>query len=114
MPKMARKLPYNLHGWAFYKIVKFVLSKKVYQELTTMFVTKVLSDPKVNPQMNKDLNPWGTRPTFPQRETMHVFDVKFSIHLPKEPGGIQVRPLLRSLMSLNDTHFFLATNCVIL
>ena len=54
---MAKKLPYNLHGWAFYKIVKFVLSKKVYQELTTMFVTKVLSDPKVNPQMNKDLNP---------------------------------------------------------
>ena len=22
-PKMAKKLPYNLHGWAFYKIEKF-------------------------------------------------------------------------------------------
>ena len=31
MPKMAKMLPYNLHGWAFYKIVKFVLTKKGYQ-----------------------------------------------------------------------------------
>ena len=31
MPKMAKKLPNNLHGWAFYKISKFVLTKKVYQ-----------------------------------------------------------------------------------
>ena len=31
MPKMAKKLPYNLHERAFYKIVKFVLTKKGYQ-----------------------------------------------------------------------------------
>ena len=31
MPKMAKMLPYNLHGWAFYKIAKFVLTKKGYQ-----------------------------------------------------------------------------------
>ena len=31
MPKMTKMLPSNLHGWAFYKIVKFVLTKKVYQ-----------------------------------------------------------------------------------
>ena len=30
-PKIAKKLPNNLHGWAFYKIMKFVLAKKVYQ-----------------------------------------------------------------------------------
>ena len=30
-PKMAKKLPYNLHGWAFYKIAKLVLTKKSYQ-----------------------------------------------------------------------------------
>ena len=30
-PKMAKKLPNNLHGWVFYKIVKFALTKKVYQ-----------------------------------------------------------------------------------
>ena len=30
-PKMAEKLPSNLHGWAFYNIVTFVLGKKVYQ-----------------------------------------------------------------------------------
>ena len=29
--KMTKKVPNNLHGWAFYKIVKFVLRKKVYQ-----------------------------------------------------------------------------------
>ena len=31
MSKMAKKLPYNLHGWAFYKIAKFVLTKKDHQ-----------------------------------------------------------------------------------
>ena len=31
MPKMTKKLPYNLHGWAFYKIAKFVLTKKDHQ-----------------------------------------------------------------------------------
>ena len=31
MPKIAQKLPYNLHGWTFYKIANFVLSKKGYQ-----------------------------------------------------------------------------------
>ena len=30
-PKMAKKLPHNSHGWAFYKIVKFALTKKIYQ-----------------------------------------------------------------------------------
>ena len=30
---MAKKLPYNLHGWAFYKIAKFVLTKKVTNNL---------------------------------------------------------------------------------
>ena len=54
---MAKKLPYNLHGWALHKIVKFVLTKKGYQKLTTIFVTKVWSDLKVNSQTDKDLNP---------------------------------------------------------
>ena len=31
MLKMAKKLPNNLHGWAFYKISKFIWTKKVYQ-----------------------------------------------------------------------------------
>ena len=31
MLKMAKKLPNNLKVWAFYKIAKFVLTKKVYQ-----------------------------------------------------------------------------------
>ena len=29
--KIAKKLPNNLNGWAFYKIVKFALTKKVQQ-----------------------------------------------------------------------------------
>ena len=53
MPKMAKKLP--LHGWAFYKITKFVLTKKGYQELIAISVTNVWSDPKVNPHIDKDL-----------------------------------------------------------
>ena len=57
MSKMAKKLPYNLHGWAFYKIAKFVLTKKDHQKLTAISVTKVWSDSKVNPQIDKDLNP---------------------------------------------------------
>ena len=56
-PKMAKKLPNNLHGWAFYKIANFVLTKQSYQKLTTISITKVWSGPKVNPQFDKDLNP---------------------------------------------------------
>ena len=57
MLKTAKKLPYNLHGWALYKFAKFVLTKKSYQKLTTFSITKAWSDPKVNPQMDNDLNP---------------------------------------------------------
>ena len=64
MLKMAKKLPNNLHGWAFYKISKFILTKKVYQQVTTTSVTKACSDPKVNPQIEKDLNPYATKPIF--------------------------------------------------
>ena len=31
MPKMAKKVTLQLHGWAFYKISKLVLTKKCYQ-----------------------------------------------------------------------------------
>ena len=31
MPKVEKKEPNNLHGSAFYKIAKFVLTKKGYQ-----------------------------------------------------------------------------------
>ena len=30
-PKLAKKLLNKLQGWAFYKIAKFALTKKVYQ-----------------------------------------------------------------------------------
>ena len=30
MLEMAKKLPNNSHGWAFYKMSKFILTKKVY------------------------------------------------------------------------------------
>ena len=30
MLKMVKKFANNLHGWAFYKISKFILIKKVY------------------------------------------------------------------------------------
>ena len=39
------------------KISKFILTKKVYEKLTIIFVTRVWSDPKVNPQFEKNLNP---------------------------------------------------------
>ena len=54
---MANKLPYNWHEWPFYKIVKFFLTKKGYQWLTRISVTKVWLDLKVNAQIDKDLNP---------------------------------------------------------
>ena len=57
MPKIAKKLPYNLHRRAFYKIAMFVLTKKGYQQLTTISIKKVWLDPKVNPQIDKNLNP---------------------------------------------------------
>ena len=63
MPKMTKKLPNNLHGWAFYKITKFVLTKKGHLWRTAISLTKVWlnpqidKDPKVNPQIDKDLKP---------------------------------------------------------
>ena len=54
---MEKKLPYNLQGQAFYKIVKFFLTKKGYQQLTTISITKVWLDPKVNLHIDKDLSP---------------------------------------------------------
>ena len=46
--KMAKTLPNNLHRWTFYKIAKFVLTKKSYRWLTTISITKVWSGLKVN------------------------------------------------------------------
>ena len=57
MPKMLKSLPYKLDRWAFYKTAKFILTKKGYQQLTTISVTNVWADPKVDPQIDKDLNP---------------------------------------------------------
>ena len=42
---------------------------------------------------------------FSQRETIHLLDVKFNITHRNNQGEIQVRPLLRPLISLNDIHF---------
>ena len=53
IPKMARKLPNNLGAWAFYRIAKFVLTKKVCQYLTEIYVAKVWSDRKVSPRTSK-------------------------------------------------------------
>ena len=50
MPKIAKNLPYNLHGWAFFNQQSLPIT---YYD----FITKVWSDPKVNPQIHKDLNP---------------------------------------------------------
>ena len=55
MPKMAKMLPNNLYGWALYKIVKFVLTKKVYQQLTTVSIIKVWSD-LLKSKIDKSLN----------------------------------------------------------
>ena len=41
---------------------------------------------------------------FSQRKTMHLLDVKSNKTYQNNQGEIQVRPLLRPLMSLNDTH----------
>ena len=79
MFKMAEKLPYNLHGWGFYKIARFVLTKKGYQQLSTISVTKVCSYPKVNPEIEKDFNPLARKTNFSQEETMYLIDVKFNI-----------------------------------
>ena len=96
MLKMAKKLPNNLHGWAFYKISKFILTKKVYQQVTTTSVTKACSDPKVNPQIEKDLNPYATKTNFSHKETMPLTDVKFNITYLNKQRIIKVRPFLRT------------------
>ena len=44
MAKMAKKLTNNLHRSAFYKIMKFVLIKKVYQYFTKIYLTAYMGD----------------------------------------------------------------------
>ena len=69
--KWQKKLPNNLHGWAFYKIAKFVLTKKVYQQLTTISVTKVCSGLKVNWLGSQPIN---YKANFSQRDKIHLAD----------------------------------------
>ena len=51
--------------------------------------------------------PISYKANFSQRETIHVLDVKFNITYQNNQGEIQVRPLLRSLIPGNNTHFSL-------
>ena len=54
---------------------------------------KVSSDPKVYPQIEKDLSPLATKP---KKETMDLIDVEFNITYQNNHGIIKVRPLLRT------------------
>ena len=103
---MAKTLPYNLHGWAFYKIVNFVLTKKGYQYITYHnFRHKSLVRPKSKSPNWQGSQRISYKANFSQRESMYLLDIKFNITYQNNQGEIQVRPLLRPLMSLNDTHF---------
>ena len=42
-------------------------------------VTKDWSDPKVNPEIEKGLNPLASKTNFSWDETMHLINVKFNI-----------------------------------
>ena len=76
---MAKKLPYNLHGWALSKIIKFVLTKKIYEKLVTISVTKAWSDPKVNPQIDKGSQPINYKAIFSQRDNIYLVDLKCNV-----------------------------------
>ena len=54
---------------------------------------KAWSKPKVNPQIEKNLNPLATKP---EKETMHLIDAEFNITYQNNQGIIKVRPLLRT------------------
>ena len=73
MPKIAKTLPYILHGSAFYKIVKFVLTKKGYQKRIAISITKVSSDLKVNWQRPQ---PMSYKVNFSLRDNIHLADHK--------------------------------------
>ena len=69
------------------------------------FRHKSLVRPKSKSPNWQGSQPISYKANFSQRETMHLLDVKFNITYQNKLVKIQVRPLLRPLMSLNDTHF---------
>ena len=69
------------------------------------FRHKSLVRPKSKSPNWQGSQPISYKANFSQRETMHLLDVKFNITYQNNQGKAQVRPLLRPLMSLNDTHF---------
>ena len=68
------------------------------------FHHKSLVRPKSKSPNWQRYQPISYKANFSQRETMHISDVKFNITYQNNQGKIQVRPLLRPLMSLSDTH----------
>ena len=61
-------------------------------KLTNISMTKGWSDQEVNTQIEKDLNPYATRPNF-HTDNIYLADQKYNITYENIRGETQVRPI---------------------
>ena len=72
MPIFTLYLPHNLQS----RVSKdYVIGIRFQIELNKICVTKIWSDQEVNNQIDKDLNPYATRPNF-HRDNIYLVDLK--------------------------------------
>ena len=79
MPKMAKKLPNNLHGWAFYRIQKFFLNQESLPVIYHNSCRKSLVIPKSKSPNWQESQPISYKANFSQSDNIYPADQKYNI-----------------------------------
>ena len=93
MAKMTKKLPYNLHRWASYKIAKFVLTQKRLPVTYYNFHYKSLVRPKSKSPIWQGSQAISYKTKFSQRDSIHLVDLKCKITYQNIQGRTKFRPI---------------------
>ena len=92
MPKKAKRLPCNFHGWAFCKIVKFVLTKKGLPITYHNFRNKSLVRLKGKSPNWQGSQPISYKTKFSQRDNIYLADLEYKITYQNIREKTKVRP----------------------
>ena len=93
---IAKKLPSNLHGWAFCKISKVYFNQESLPITYHNFRHQSLIRPKSKCSNWKGSQSVSYKANFSVKGTMHLIDVKFSITYQNKQWIIKARPFLRT------------------
>ena len=92
MPKKAKRLPCNFHGWAFCKIVKFVLTTKGLPITYHNFRNKSLVRLKGKSPNWQGSQPISYKTKFSQRDNIYLADLEYKITYQNIREKTKVRP----------------------